>query len=837
MEGLVLMDRKTLGELDYYRIRDEIAGFCVSEEGKASLLCRDPFSSVSDFEELKKLSREWFVCFGSGAGISLKSWPAIREYIPVIKATGATLSVEQLYAMGIFCMNAREITESIVSCEEDLNLKRLAALVRGIPDLSGAENEIFKIIDKNGGMKDLPELRELKSSIQNIRRETDNAFKKFTSGSAYASVLESTLPVVRADRQVLAVKSSERSKIKGIIHEVSNSGRTVFIEPDEVVRLNNDLIQKEFELEQAARKILTELTGRLSEYAAAFSGALEIMIRLDTTASPARWGLEHNCIFAQNCLDETTPPLLLQARHPLLKEKAVPIDIKFLSAKRILIITGPNTGGKTVAIKTFALFAMLNQSGFPLPASEGSCLPVFDSVYADIGDEQSIDASLSTFSAHMKNIAAALNQACEKSLVLLDELGSGTDPLEGSAIAMAALDELIARGSFVLVTTHHGVLKNYGWTNPVCENASVEFDTSSLRPTYRLVMGIPGESHALEIAENSGIPSDLVKKARGYIQSQAADVSALIKGLNQKHSELDSLLRKMKEREESVMARALKNEETEIRLRRREHDLKVAQNKEESNFLRDSRRKLENLVRELKEGEITRAKTLAVKEFKENLAASEKIHSEILDAEENNLLRDEEKLEEKKNSHKSNKVKKGRVKNSEALKKASPTLKNREKCDKDIPLFLEGAKVFSIATGAEGILIRKEKGDKWTVQFGALKIQACEKDLRLAEKQEALKVSAWQYTPSAGGEGQRSEQPVYELRLLGFRTDEALAALQKQIDLCVIHGLNNFSVIHGKGTGALQKAVQDYLEKSPAVKEFSFAPAEDGGFGKTYVLL
>ena len=196
-----------------------------------------------------------------------------------------------------------------------------------------------------------------------------------------------------------------------------------------------------------------------------------------------------------------------------------------------------------MAIKTFALFCMLNQAGFPIPAAEGSRLPCFDAVYADIGDEQSIDASLSTFSAHMKNIALALSQATSKSLALLDELGSGTDPLEGSAIAMAALDSLIDRGSFVLVTTHHGVLKNYGWTNPVCSNASVEFDMDALKPTYRLVMGIPGESHALEIAERSGMAAELVQKARGYIQSQAADVSALSRDLTKNTWSLTALCR------------------------------------------------------------------------------------------------------------------------------------------------------------------------------------------------------------------------------------------------------------------------------------------------------
>ncbi|MBR5966279.1 MAG: Smr/MutS family protein [Treponema sp.] len=841
------MDTKTLTELDYYRLREKIASYCKSQEGGAELLSREPYSNPAQYESLKNLSREWAVCFSSARDISLKAWPFVQELFSVIKTKGARLEVAELYALGLFCQNARDAKEKIAGSKDELGLKNLDALAQKIPDLSAAEAEIFRIVDKDGSLKDLRELRDIKSEIQALRRDIEGAFKKIVSDPSLARSLESTLPVVRSDRQVLAVKSSERSKIKGIVHELSNSGQTVFIEPEEAVRLNNDLVQKEFELESAIRKILAQATEKLCESAAAFEETLPLMVRLDTTQAAARWGMENACSYALSAKEDEAP-LLLEARHPLLKDKAVPIDIKFMDAKKVLIITGANTGGKTVAIKTFALFSLLNQSGFPIPAAEGSRLPCFDAVFADIGDEQSIDASLSTFSAHMKNIALALSQATDKSLVLLDELGSGTDPLEGSAIAMAALDELIERGSFVLVTTHHGVLKNYGWTNPVCCNASVEFDMDALRPTYRLVMGIPGESHALEIADRSGMEKAVVQKARGYIQSQAADVSALIKGLNQKHLELDRLLKETADREERLQDVAFKNEEKEIKLRRREHDFKAAQGKEEAAFLRESRRKLENLIRELKEGEITREKTLAAKQFKEELAAAEKVHADILQAEEANLLRDEEKFEKKKNSHKSNKPSKAKTKNSEALKTATPTLAPRKVLEEAAPVFAEGAKVHSIATGAEGVLLRKEKNDEWLVQFGALKIKARQKDLRLDASAQgrgaAQKIPSWQYLsagsvggPKIAGAAGSVERPAYELRLLGMRADEAVRALEKQIDLCVLNGLDHFSVIHGKGTGALQKAVQDYLKAAPAVGEYSFAPAEDGGAGKTYVKL
>ncbi|MDE5899347.1 MAG: endonuclease MutS2, partial [Treponemataceae bacterium] len=361
----------------------------------------------------------------------------------------------------------------------------------------------------------------------------------FTANPRFADVLESTVPVLRAGRQPLAVKSSRRSSIPGIIHELSQTGMTVYIEPEESVRCSNELVQAEFDYSQEVRKILAALSAELRPSAADLSAALSIMEGLDAALAAAAWGAARNAVFAADCAESGEPPALVQARHPLLGERAVPIDVAFPRGTRVLIVTGPNTGGKTVALKTIALFALLNQSGFPVPAAEGTRLPLFTDIFADIGDSQSIEQSLSTFGGHMKNIAAAVRGADGRSLVLLDELGSGTDPQEGSAVAMAVLDELIARKSFVLITTHHGALKNYGYTRPECANASVEFNQDTLRPTYRLLMGVPGESHALDIAEGSGLPGSIIAAARAYIATEQADVSALITGLSQKHRELD----------------------------------------------------------------------------------------------------------------------------------------------------------------------------------------------------------------------------------------------------------------------------------------------------------
>lgn len=868
------MDSRTLEILDYYRVRNQVAQFCASDEGRDEILSRKPFSFAEEFVPLKNLSREWNVCFASQKNISLKSWPEVKPLFQVIKTQGTFLPVEQFFAIGLFCISARAIRQEIFNNKIELKLKHLPSLVESLPNLKEAENEIFKIIDKNGALKDLPELREIKSAISELRREIEGAFKKITSDANFAQILESNIPVVRAQREVIAVKSSERSKVRGIIHEVSNTGRTVFVEPEEVVRLNNELLQKEFEYERAVRQILIALSEKLSAFYDDFVSALEIMVRLDATSAAAKWGEANGCHYAHE-LREGQSVFLQAARHPLLmqtlgREATIPIDMKFLGEKKVIIITGPNTGGKTAAIKTFALLSLLNQSGFPIPAGEETRLPFFDAIFADIGDEQSLDDSLSTFSAHIKNIAAAVENATERSLVLLDELGSGTDGQEGAAIAMAVLDELLERKCFILVTTHQGALKNYGWTNPSCENASVEFDSVSMKPSYKIAMGIPGESHALEIAaaEAKRKPSfeKVVAGARKYIRTQEADVSTLIKGLSEKHSELDALLAEQKSKGEEIARREMKSQETQMKLRRREHDLKVAQSKEESRFLRETRRRLENLVRELREGEITREKTLGVRNFINELEQMEKIHGDQLDSEEENLLRDEEKFQEKINSQKdaeessqpysqvSKHKKKSRRKNAEALLSATPTLPEREiPAKKFRAQFVEGAKVKLKSGDMEGQLLHKEKGDLWSVQFGAIKMEVEQKKLRLVQDthtplgyaQESHSQDAPSIIYELVEKKDNSPQldffpenkPFFELRILGMRRDEAMKVLEKQIDLCVIHGLPSFSVIHGKGTGALQQAVQDYLSHSPAVSEFQFADANDGGFGKTYVHL
>lgn len=844
-------------ELDFYRIRETVAELAVSEEGKQSLLAREPVSDKTQIEYLKSLGREWNTYISSNNQSALSAWPPVESYFKLLGKEGAQLEQDQIFAIGLFCLAQEKLKKNITTAQENINIPNLAKETSTLPDISQAQREIFAVIGTDGQVKDLPALRAIRSRIASLHKEIENAIRKYTSDPNLSSALQSNVPAFKADRELLAVRADRRNTIKGIVHEVSASGQTMYIEPDEVVRANNELIQEEYHLQAELKKIFKELTAKIGMYKEEFIASLKTLVMLDSAYAAARWQASTKGVFAEDCDLELEPPAIRGARHPLLGSRAVPVDICFLDGKRILIITGPNTGGKTVTLKTIALFALLNQAGFPVPAEEGTRLPVFSSVFADIGDEQSIDESLSTFSSHMKKMAQMINFADKDSLILLDELGSGTDPQEGGAIAMAALDTLIERNSFVIVTTHHGILKNYGYTHPKCINASVEFDNTTLRPTYRLLMGIPGESHALDIAVRSGLPEDIVQKAREYISSEQADVSTLIKGLTAKHEELDELQRQERIQNAELQQKALKLHEREIKAKEHEIELQKAEHASSTEFLRQTRSRLENLVRELREGEITREKTLGVKQFitmleeqvEQQTTAIEE-QQKILEEEKENASKEQALYAEngmrlakfKENKSTSNKKTKRRLSNAEALATASvqEQIAAIPKTKKTVPiqLLLEpGIEVFAGAARRRGTLISKNKNGSWIVQFGSLKMSVPQNQLVPVEPERAPTAEINIESVTSSSIIIEDETPKFELRLLGMRYEEAMKALEHQVDLCAIHNFKEFSVIHGKGSGILQQAVHDYLSHYPGVKEFHFAQPEDGGTGKTYVSL
>jgi DNA mismatch repair protein MutS2 len=554
-EKAMLID-KTLRLLEYGEIMKAVAERVRSEEAAAELREERPCFDPLKAGDLKTLVAAALARINSGDEEPRGTLPPAAGILPKLAAPGICLETEEAYALGLFVNRGEALKKWLFNSGEGEKSPAAGNPFvdlpgrRDLPDCSVVSREVFRVLDQDGQLRDLPEFRAIKKRIRTITTELEAAVSRYTGNEENRRMLQSALPTQRDGRMVLAVKANFRGRVRGIVHEVSATGQTVFVEPEEVVERNNDILIENRRLEAEIRRVLREMTGRIAEHREALGEFHRGIIALECIRAKARYCRDTKGVFArdgggpENGGSTGGPLILKQARHPLLGAAAVPIDVAMDGGTRTVIITGPNTGGKTVTLKTAGLFALMNQTGLALPAEEGTALPLFDGVYADIGDEQSISQSLSTFSAHMTNIAGIAGAATEKSLVLLDELGSGTDPEEGSAIAMAILDYLIEKKVRLITTTHHGILKNYGYTRPGVENASVEFDGRTLSPTYRILMGIPGESRAVDIAARNGLPPAIVATARSYLDEERSDVSAMIRGLREKHRELEAAAEK-----------------------------------------------------------------------------------------------------------------------------------------------------------------------------------------------------------------------------------------------------------------------------------------------------
>jgi len=825
------LKEKTQTLLEYPQIMENVASMSASEETALIIKNSSPVYDDS-IEKTKSMVHAIYTLLKTRNDEPRLGLPSIGFLIPKIETQGAVLDIDEILAVGLFVERADEFTKWI---NKDRNEGKeqptdgkdaLFSILDNLPACAAVSAEIFKIIDREGNLRDLPALRAIRKRISSLEKELNGAVSRYSANDDYKRMLQSPLPSQRDGRAVLAVKVNYRGRIPGILHEVSSSGQTVFLEPLDVVEKNNDILLEKRNLDAEIHKILRELTENISIHAENLKKFHLTIIELECLRAKARYSAETKGHFAFNT-DAGQSLLLKQARHPMLK-KAVPINIEMGSSIRTLIITGPNTGGKTVALKTLGLFAMMNQSALALPLEAGSVLPVFDGIYADIGDEQSINQSLSTFSAHITNISGITAHATEKSLILLDELGSGTDPQEGGAIAMAVLDYLIKKNARMIITTHHGILKHYGYTRAGVENASVEFDAHTLSPTYKIINGLPGESRALDIASANGLNHEIVSKARSYIDEEKSDISEMIKSLEQKQRELAGLEKKSTIEQNKLTEEKRRADLKELQLRQKEAELKRESVGKLQQFLSESRKTLENLVRELKEGEVDREKTLKVKEFLNELARNAETESETLEAEERAIR----KLTKEKR-HGASHASSGSAAESDAT---------------DSREFAPGMEVFAGSSKQRGVIIRADKKSlrssqdadfSWLVKIGSLKISFPESELIPADPAKPAathpgKKNAFKSWEAEYGE---STQAVYEIMIRGMRFEDAMEAVRKQVDAAVLFGMKNFAIIHGKGYGILRQGVHDYLRNHPAVADFHFSRPELGGFGRTEVVL
>ncbi|MEL3907321.1 MAG: Smr/MutS family protein [Treponema sp.] len=791
------MNTHTLEVLEFFRIAEMIAGYCLSEEARSLCLQKRPAAECTSVAAAKELGRDFLHFLQADDLPPLKSRPPLEPIIKQLHTAGVCLSIEELYAAGFTALQTAEL--KTWAAKKERADSPVCRLIEALPPLPLTEHAVFSFIDKNGELRDIPSLTAIKKKMRYIEADIEKIMRSFCTDESTKGMLQTPAPVLRNGRQVITVRSNYKGRIKGIIHEYSQSGQSFYLEPESIVIRNNELVRAQAEYEQELHRLLREISAQIAAETAELAEAQRLLLELDCAGAAARWALAHKGTFVRDA--ENSHTFYLQAaRHPLLGEAAVPIDLRLAEDERILIITGPNTGGKTVSLKTAALFVLLNQTGWPVLAGEETRLPAFRFVGCAIGDEQSLDRSLSTFSAYMRTVGELLEAADSESLIILDELGSGTDPQEGGALAMAILDELFKKGSRVFVTSHHGVLKNYGYRKSGCVNASVAFDETTLRPSYRILMGIPGESRAVDIAEKNGLSARVIEAARAYLADNSADAAALIKGLMEKHEQLAVFEQEKEAAQKALAEKQRRCDLTALQLRQKELNLRSQGYKRLSDLFEQKRNEIENLVREIQEGELTREKTAKFKQFFSEF-------EQILGTEQQEIREEQQDI---------------------------ASLRQQERKEDQPAVFTEGMEVLIPHLHRRGVIVRKEK-NKWLVAVDTLKMAFPQDKLETVVPSAAPQLKAPQVLVEA--DLHRQSRPEFELRLLGMRLEEAEKCLQNQLDLALMHNMQEFSIVHGKGNGVLQTMVQEKLAAAPYVAEFSFARPEHGGTGKTLVRL
>ncbi|NLZ77808.1 MAG: endonuclease MutS2 [Spirochaetales bacterium] len=773
------MTGKSLDDLEFAKVRAMIASFRLSEEGGAFLAAL-PFTT----EQEELLRRQGYIAHILGLierdGVpSLPSFPSIAEVMESLDEPNPALEGPDLLDLARYLQSSEELLSYLLQ-EEDESMNGLTG--GGIdPDLISLKEAIRSDLDESGSVReDHPRLEPLYRRLEQVRRKRASYCSSFIDGNR--SSVQSDVEALRDGRLVIPIKDGHKHTIKGYISSVSASGQTVFMEPFALVDLNNSVLLANNAILVEAAKILHELALRAKQVAKPLRELRTTIGKADGWYSLSRWAHQERCTPIRLDADGIR---LLDARHPLLKNKAIPITIILEKGISGVVLSGPNAGGKTVTVKTFGLFSLLNQYCGYLPVREGSALPLFDRIFTDIGDEQSIEKELSTFSGHMSRLAEILNHLTPNSLVILDELGSGTDPLEGSALAQAILSHSLSRSALTLVTSHHGVLKEYAYSKRNIINAAMEFDEVSGKPTFRIIPNVIGRSHALATAKAMGLPQEVLREAEELLGSDRIELSSILERLEEERKRVEERSRALKRSEERWKEENRKLELKALTLGQRERLLREEELRTLVRFTKQARQRLESLVTEIREGELTGEKTKAVKTYLAEL---------------------DRRIE------------------------AERTMVEEEEEDYDNPTTFEvGTEVLCGSSKREGTILAKQGGGRYLVSIGSMRMSLKDSDLFLPTKraEPAVKVS---YTAGA----RRAKR---EIDVRGFTLEEALEAVERNIEAALLNDLSTFGIIHGYGDGILSRGIAKLLETHRSVVDFRFALPEDGGMGKTYVFL
>ena len=788
------MDSAALRTLEYTKVIDRLVNLVATQRGRELAEALQPSSEYQTVESNLALTEDAVRVLRHAASIPFGGIRDLRQVLGRARVGGG-LSGEELLAVGSTLRAVRLLKGFFAEYAEFIG--GLEPWVQGLTVLRNSEFAIERSIDDNGTVKDdaSEKLSQLRREIRVIQGRIKDKLDSILRSSQYKSYFQDALYTMRGDRYVIPIKQEYRHQFPGILHDQSASGATVFIEPMALVNMNNDLKGVISAEQVEVEKILLALSLQVAAAADPIEANCDILAQLDFVFAKARLAFEMHAVRPAVNIQGRVD--LRQARHPLIAAvSVVPVDIRIGNEFNTLLITGPNTGGKTVALKTLGLLSLMMQSGLFVPAAADSTLAVFENIFADIGDEQSIEQSLSTFSGHMTNLVRILSQVTPSCLVLIDEIGAGTDPEEGTALAMAILEHLREQGIRTIATTHYGELKAFAYTQEGVENASVEFDIETLRPTYRLLIGVAGSSNAFAISQRLGLPKELVEKAR-----------IMAGGEHQKFETVLSVMEEHKRASEKERQEAAALRQESVRLRQiierekqsweiKKKDAMIKARAEADELMRQTRLEAEAVIRDLKQHYSTSGAS-ALQESVDS--ARRKIREKI--SELNPLEASETPV----------------VFETDATAKV-----------------VKGSVVLVANLGQQGNVLSVE-GDSVVVQLGALKMTVARNQCRVLKRSEQKSLEPARKARQLSTE---KMQPVSrEIDIRGMNNEEASYVLEKYLDDAVLAGLDSVSIIHGKGTGALRKGVQTFLAAHPRVKGISIAEVNQGGTGVSVVKL
>ena len=799
------MNQKVLQTLEYDKIKSQLSDFLSTPIGRQEADALQPITDVHIINYWLQETADAMMIDLLKGGIPLAKLADITPHLKRLNIQ-ASLNATELAEIGNVLRNTSAISNFFIQMKDESIGESLEVLIEQaeqLETLPEVTKSIQTAIDSTGRINDEAsyELKSVRGKIVGHENAIKNRMQEFTKGKT-AQYLSDPIVTIRSDRYVLPVKAEYRSQFGGVVHDQSQTGLTLYIEPQAVVELSNKLSELRVKENAEEQRVLQELSAELEPHINEIQQNVQILGHFDFVNAKARLAARLDAM--QPTVSVENHISLRQAWHPLLDKKiAVANDISLGDSYKTIIITGPNTGGKTITIKTLGLLQLMAQSGLFITTRQPSTVGIFDEVFADIGDEQSIEQNLSTFSSHMANIVSMLDHIDNKTLVIFDELGAGTDPAEGAALAIAILDKVASLGAYTIATTHYPELKLYGYNRPETKNASMVFDVETLQPTYQFLMGVPGQSNALAIAKRLGFGKDVIGAAMALTDESDQDLNNMIADLvaqrdevKKNNEELRSQLKATEEKSE-----ALSEEQSKLE-KERAHVILDAKN-EANHIVAATKKQAEQLISEIR---------------KERLRAGQRgeLTEQELQARKGKLdqLRQNDSLEKNKILQKAKKV-----------KELAP-----------------GDEITVRSYSQQGTLVKKHKNGQWEVEMGILKMLVDEDDIVKTEatvKAQKGKAKKKQQKiirkTTSSGSTRASVKSSLDLR--GVRYEAALTELDRYLDTAVLANISPVEIIHGKGTGALRQGVTEFLRSDRRVKSYHFASANAGGDGATIVEL